>query len=88
MEVELWRLVLWSGAPTRELPIAAGKGDQRGDLALDWSGAGSWRGRTPEMQMTEEPGEGEEGRSPPPPGEGEERQSPGGAKERWRKTTT
>ena len=58
--LELWRLELWSGAPTRELPIAAGKGDQRGDLALDWSGAGNWRGRAPEMWTTEEPGGGEE----------------------------
>ena len=95
MEVELWRLELWGGAlarelrtAARELPITAGKGDQRGDLALDWSGVDSRRGRTPEMRTTKEPGEGEEGRNPPPPGEGEERGSPGEGKERRRKTMT
>uniref|UniRef100_A0A453R538 Uncharacterized protein n=4 Tax=Aegilops tauschii subsp. strangulata TaxID=200361 RepID=A0A453R538_AEGTS len=79
MEVELWRLEVWGGAPARELLIAAGKGDQRGDLALDWSGAGSRRGRTPEMRTTEEPGEG---------GGGTESSSAwrrGGATESWRR---
>ena len=95
MEVELWHLELWGGALARELwtaarepPIMAGKGDRRGDLALDWSGADNRRGRMPEMGTTEEPSEGEEGRSPPPPGEGEERGSPGEGKERRRKTMT
>ena len=53
-----------------------GEGRPKRGSGSDWSGAGSRRGRTPEMWTTEEPGEGEE------------RRSPGGGKERRRKTTT